>query len=258
MSIDYICNVKINNIINTSNNKNSIHHPFEWNFVLFSLIVFLLVAIILLDSLNIAYSQNLSSSSSLKANAGEDQYVEEGQPVILNAEDSVSSKPPIDAYKWFQIEPRTPLIDLENSNTSRASFTSPNLPSDGYFVFQLIVKDQNITDTDTVNIYVVEDLASKSNEIADGGYQPELCFDNRDNDLDGKIDLQDEECGVSALQQFLPGQVPLPPQSGVIPFNPNNPNSGGSGQFPSQQGQPGQILPGQPGQSSPGQPGQGQ
>jgi hypothetical protein len=252
--------VKTNNIINNSYNKNSIYQ-FEWNIVLFSLVVFLLVPIILLDSVNIVYSQTLSSSSSLKANAGEDQYVEEGQPVILNAEDSISSKPPIDSYNWFQIEPRTPLIDLENSNTSRASFTSPNLPNDGYFVFQLIVKDQNITDTDTVNIYVVEDLASKSEELTGGGYQPELCFDNRDNDLDGKIDLQDEECGVAALQQFIPGQVPLPPQSGGIPFNPNNPNSGGSGQFPSQQaqpGQPGQSSPGQPGQSSPGQPGQGQ
>jgi hypothetical protein len=256
MSINHIYIVLGNNIIhpNNNNNKNWIDHPFDWNFVLFSLIVFLFVPIIELDTLNNAYSQNLSSSSSLKANAGEDQYVEEGQPVILNAEDSVSSTPPIDAYKWFQIEPRTPLVDLENSNSSRASFTSPNLPSDGYFVFQLIVKDQNITDTDTVNIYVVEDLASKSKEIAGGGgYQPEQCFDGADNDLDGKIDLQDEECGMSSLQQF-PNQVPLPPQSGGIPFNPNNPDSG-SGQFPPQQGQgqQGQISPGQPGQLSPGQ-----
>ena len=252
MSINYIYIVETNNIINTINYKNSIHQ-FKWNFVLFSLIVFLLISIILLDSLNIAYSQNLSSSSSLKANAGEDQYVEEGQPVILNAEDSVSSSPPIDLYKWFQIEPRTPSIDLENSNTSRASFTSPNLPSDGYFVFQLIVQDQNVTDTDTVNIYVVEDLASKSEEITGGGYQPEQCFDGADNDLDGKIDLQDEECGMSSTQQS-PFQVPLPPQSGGIPFNPNNPG-GGSGQFPSQQGQPGQFPQeqGQPGQLPPGQ-----
>ena len=257
MSIDYIDIVKINNIINSNNNnKNSIHHQLEWNFILFSLIVFLLVAIILYDSLNIAYSQNLSSSSSLKANAGEDQYVEEGQPVILNAEDSVSSKPPIDAYKWFQIEPRTPLVDLENSNTSRASFTSPNLPSDGYFVFQLIVKDQNVTDIDTVNIYVVEDLASISKEITEGGgYQPEQCFDGADNDLDGKIDLQDEECGTSSLPQF-PNQPPRSPQSqsGGVPFNPNTPD-GGSMQVPSQPGQPGQFSPGQglPGQFSPRQ-----
>jgi hypothetical protein len=255
MSINYIYIVETNNLINTSNTKSSIPQ-FEWKNVLFSLVVLLLVVIILLSSVNIVYSQTLSSSSSLKANAGEDQYVEEGQPVILNAEDSISSTPPIDSYDWFQIEPRTPLVDLENSNTSRASFTSPNLPSDGYFVFQLIVKDQNITDTDTVNIYVVEDLASKSKELpGGGGYQPEQCFDGADNDLDGKIDLQDEECGMSAMQQF-PNQVPLPPQSGGIPFNPNNPGGQG-GQFPSQQGQPG-SFPQEPGQPGQGQQGQGQ
>jgi hypothetical protein len=255
MSINYIYIVETNNLINTSNNKSSIPQ-FEWNNVLFSLVVLLLVVIILLSSVNIVYSQTLSSSSSLKANAGEDQYVEEGQPVILNAEDSISSTPPIDSYDWFQIEPRTPLVDLENSNTSRASFTSPNLPSDGYFVFQLIVKDQNITDTDTVNIYVVEDLASKSKELpGGGGYQPEQCFDGADNDLDGKIDLQDEECGMSATQQS-PNQVPLPPQSGGIPFNPNNPGGQG-GQFPSQQGQPG-SFPQEPGLPGQGQQGQGQ
>jgi hypothetical protein len=259
MSINYIYIVESNNIIITSKYKNSIFH-FELNTVLFSLIVFLLISIILLDSLNIAYSQNLSGSSSLKANAGEDQYVEEGQPIILNAEDSVSSKPPIDSYNWYQIEPRTPRIDLENGNTSRASFTSPNLPTDGYFVFQLIVNDQNITDTDTVNIYVVEDLASKSDDITGGGYQPEQCFDGIDNDLDGKIDLQDEECGMSSIPQYS-NQVPLPPSSGGIPFNPNNPN-GQSGQFPSQQEQPGQSpsQQDQPGQLPPGQfsPQQGQ
>ena len=197
------------------------------------------------------YSQNLTSSSSLKANAGEDQYVEEGKPVILNAEDSVSSEPPIDSFNWVQLEPKTPIIDLENGNTSRASFTSPNLPNDGYFIFELVVKDQNVTDTDTVNVYVVEDLASTDKEITgNAGYQPEICFDGADNDLDGKIDLQDEECGLT----FSPGsplegplQGLLPPQSGGIPFNPNNPNGQPGlppGPFPPGQGQPGQGSPG--------------
>ena len=228
------------------------------------LIMFLLIYLILGNSVNMSYSQNLSSSSSLKANAGEDQYVEEGKPVILNAEDSLSSDPPIDSFNWIQIEPKTPIIDLENSNTARASFTSPNLPSDGYFIFGLVVKDQNLTDTDTVNVYVVEDLASIDKEITgNAGYQPEICFDGSDNDLDGKIDLQDEECGVT----FSPGapiQSPLPPQpGGGIPFNPNiqegqtglPPGQLPPGQGQPNQGQPGDLAPGQgsPGELSPGQ-----
>lgn len=228
------------------------------------LIMFLFVYLILGNSVNMSYSQNLSSSSSLKANAGEDQYVEEGKPVILNAEDSISSDSPIDSFNWIQIEPKTPIIDLENSNTSRASFTSPNLPSDGYFIFGLVVKDQNLTDTDTVNVYVVEDLASIDKEITgNAGYQPEICFDGSDNDLDGKIDLQDEECGVI----FSPGapiQSPLPPQPGQgIPFNPNIQNGQPGlppGQLPPGQGQPGQGQPGDlaPGQGSPGELSPGQ
>ena len=206
----------------------------------------------------------LDQLSSLKANAGEDQYVEEGKPVILNAEDSVSSEPPIDSFKWVQLEPKTPIIDLENGNTSRASFTSPNLPNDGYFIFELVVEDQNVTDTDTVNVYVVEDLASTDKEITgNAGYQPEICFDGVNNDLDGKIDLQDEECG-STFSPGSPLEGPveglLPPQSGGIPFNPNNPNGQPRfylpGPFPPGQGQPGQGSP-QPGSPGPGSPGQG-
>ena len=244
-------------------NNKKLFCQFLWNHSILSfLIMFLLTNLILWNSVDISYSQNLSSSSSLKANAGEDQYVEEGKPVILNAEDSISSDPPIDSFKWVQLEPKTPIIDLENGNTSRASFTSPNLPSDGYFIFGLVVKDQNVTDTDTVNVYVVEDLASTDKEITgNAGYQPEICFDGVDNDLDGKIDLQDEECGLtfspgSPLEGPLQGLVP--PQSGGIPFNPNNPNGQPGlppGPFPPGQGQPGQGSPGpgQPGKLPPGQ-----
>ena len=65
---------------------------------------------------------------------------------------------------------------------------------------------------------------------------------------------------MSSIPQYS-NESPLPPQSGGIPFNPNNPN-GQSGQFPSQQEQPGQSpsQQDQPGQLPPGQfsPRQGQ
>ena len=238
---------------NNNNNKRLFCQLPETHSILSFLIMFLLIDLILWNSVNISYSQNLSSSSSIKANAGEDQYVEEGKPVILNGEDSVSSDPPIDSFNWIQIEPKTPIIDLENSKTSRASFTAPNLPSDSYFIFGLIVRDQNLTDTDTVNVYVVEDLASIDKEITgEAGYQPEICFDGADNDLDGKIDLQDEECGLT----FSPGspiqgpEGPFPPQPGGIPFNPNIQPGLPPGQLPPGQGQPGELSPG------PGQPGE--
>jgi hypothetical protein len=234
--------------------------------------MFLLIGIILNVSFNIVFAQKLSDTISLKANAGEDQYVEEGQPVILNAEDSVSSDPPMDIYKWLQAEPNNPVIDLENGDSQKASFIAPNLPREQYFVFQLIVQDNNITDTDTVNIYVVEDLSTINKGQDDGSpasYQPEICYDGSDNDLDGEIDLQDEDCGMR-LMQDLPNQVPLETQRGQLPSNPslegpagplpNNPyddpyfDSPQRGPIPPQQGQ---VIP-TPGQPETGQSGQGQ
>jgi hypothetical protein len=216
--------------------------------------MFLLSLTIIFNSLNTTYAQILSSTISLKANAGEDQYVEEGQPVILNAEYSVSSDPPIDSYRWLQLEPQDPKVELENSNTSRASFTSPNLPNPGNIAFQLIVQDGNITDTDTVNIYVVEDI-STIDDLKEGGpanYQPEICFDGSDNDLDGKIDIQDEDCGTTFIPQN-PSQRPFPSTpGGGGGLNPNLPG-GILGQiFPPSQIQPGHEHA-QPGQIHPGQ-----
>ena len=69
----------------------------------FSLFIFVLLTILFLNFTNNIYAQKLTESISLKANAGEDQNVEEGQPVILNAEDTLSSNPPIDAYLWRQV-----------------------------------------------------------------------------------------------------------------------------------------------------------
>jgi hypothetical protein len=223
--------------------------------ILFPFLLSLIPNLILIDYFITTYAQTLSGTLSLKANAGEDQYVEEGQPVILNAEDSVSSEPPIDSFVWLQLEPKDPKVELENSNTSRASFTSPNLPQPGNIVFQLIVQDGNITDTDTVNIYVVEDL-SIIDTLREGGpanYQPEICFDGSDNDLDGKIDLQDEDCGMTFIPQN-PNQRSFPPNTGIGPFNPNIQGGQLGNTFP-----PSQIQP-QPEQAQPGQiqPGQGQ
>jgi K319L-like, PKD domain len=259
------------------NNKRSYVINFSFSYPTLILITFLLISIILEDTVNNVFAQYLSSTFSLKANAGEDQYVEEGNPVILNAEDSVSSDPPIDLYRWFQVEPKNPQIDLENSDSARASFTAPNLPHDQYFIFQLIVQDRNITDMDTVNIYVVEDLSSIKKLQGSGGgsaasYQPEICYDGIDNDLDGEIDLQDDDCGMrlmrdasnlGLLEEAQRGQIfndpSLEGQTGkIIPYNPyNDPyfENQQRGPLPPQQG--GQIQQGQI-QPSPGQPNTGQ
>jgi hypothetical protein len=199
----------------------------------YALLVFLILNVLLpvVNLINGVDAQNLSSSISVKANAGEDQYVEEGQPVILNAEDSLSSKPPIDKYMWRQVEPNNPVIDLENADTSRASFTAPNLPEGQHFIFQLLVKDENITDVDTVTIFVVEDLSSIESSKGPGlTYEPEICYDGWDNDLDGLIDIQDPECGSPT--GFPPSYSQIPPVSPQHPSQPQFPMQGESSRIP--------------------------
>ena len=168
----------------------------------FLFLTFLLFTTIIITYFqNFCYAQYISDSVWLKADAGKDQFSEEGKQVILNAENTRSSDLPIDSYSWVQVEPKNPLLQIKNSNTSKASFLSPNLPYDSNFVLQLIVKDGNITDLDLVNIFIAEDLNSinKVKNISEGSYQPEQCSDGSDNDLDGKIDIQDEECNLKII-----------------------------------------------------------
>ena len=255
-----------------NNNKRSSNFilTFSHSTFFLVLVMFLFISIALEGTFTYSFGQNLSNTISLKANAGEDQYVEEGQPVILNAEDSTSSDLPIDIFRWFQVEPRNPLIDLENGDSQKASFIAPNLPREQYFVFQLIVKDANVTDTDTVNIYVVEDLASINTlkDSSSASYQPEICYDGSDNDLDGEIDLQDKDCGMRILQNS-PTQVPngggqeglaqsdpyLEGQAGQVPYDPYSDTEQGG--LPLQPGQLPQSQPQQQQQQSPSQPNPG-
>ena len=189
------------------------------NNIFFLFITFLIFTTVIITFFqNFCYAQYISNSVWLKADAGEDQISEEGKQVILNAENTRSSDLPIDSYSWIQVEPKNPLLQIKNSNTSKASFLSPNLPYDSNFVFQLIVKAGNITDLDLVNIFIAEDLNSinKVKNVSGGSYQPEQCSDGGDNDLDGKIDIQDEECNLQQPVGQMQPDLGGPLQSGQM------------------------------------------
>ena len=40
---------------------------------------------------------------------------------------------------------------------------------------------------------------NKVKNVSEKSYQPEQCFDGSDNDSDGKIDIQDEECNLKII-----------------------------------------------------------
>ena len=97
-----------------------------------------------------------STSVSLKANAGDDMSVIEGQVVTLDATKSFTEDPPIDSFSWKQVYPESPKLSLSNNNTANPSFVVPGLPVEMIFTFELEIIDDEQSDTDTVNIYVTK------------------------------------------------------------------------------------------------------
>ena len=148
-----------------------------------------------------------STSISLKANAGEDMSVIEGQSVTLDATNSFTEDPPMESFSWKQIFPGSPKLSLSNSNTANPSFVVPGLPIEMIFTFELKITDDGENDTDTINIYVTKSYEIRSYPSPNQFVEPEKCFDNIDNDRDGKIDMQDEECGGGSSIPFSPGSL---------------------------------------------------
>ncbi len=100
----------------------------------------------------------LSVNAAPAADAGPDQTVNEGSSVTLNG--SGSSDPDGDSltYRWTQVSGIA--VNLNNSTSALATFTSPDIDQDETVVFQLTVKDEGgleSTDRCTVNISMVNE-----------------------------------------------------------------------------------------------------
>jgi hypothetical protein len=89
------------------------------------------------------------------ANAGPDQTVDKGVVVTLNGSNSTDPDDGIASYLWKQTG-GSPAVTLTGADTAQASFTSPDVGSDGVaLVFQLTVTDNHgLQDTDTCIVNV--------------------------------------------------------------------------------------------------------
>ena len=95
-----------------------------------------------------------------KADAGPDQTVREGDTVVLDGSNS-SPRPFIAAYFWQQTG-GNPTVVLEDADTAKASFTAPNVESEGAsLTFRLTVSYffwfTADTDSTIVNVRFVND-----------------------------------------------------------------------------------------------------
>ncbi len=105
------------------------------------------------------YFINIEANLPPIANAGQDQSVNEGAPVVLNGSGSTDGDDGIAAYAWTQTG--GPSVTLENANTAAPSFTAPFVNEATDLVFSLQVTDvSGQADTDTVTIRVTNSAAN--------------------------------------------------------------------------------------------------
>jgi hypothetical protein len=88
------------------------------------------------------------------SDAGADQTVQEGSPVILDGSGSFDPDVETVTYHWTQI--LGPAVTLSGANTVTPSFVAPNVgPAGGTLVFDLTVTDPHaLTGSDSVSIHI--------------------------------------------------------------------------------------------------------
>ena len=91
----------------------------------------------------------------LAADAGADQTVDEGDPVRLDGRESTAPDDEELTYSWRQTRGR-PTVTLEGARTVRPSFTAPDVTADTRLTFTLTVSADGESDTDTVNVTVLD------------------------------------------------------------------------------------------------------
>ena len=93
----------------------------------------------------------ISPPDALRAYAGEDRTVDEGDAVTLDG--GGSSGPAGLSYAWTQTA-GTPTVSLTGANTDRPSFTAPEVPGITVLTFRLTVTAGGASASDTVDIRV--------------------------------------------------------------------------------------------------------
>ena len=91
----------------------------------------------------------------LAADAGPDQTVDEGDSVRLDGRESTAPDGEDLTYSWRQTRGR-PTVTLTGARTVRPSFTAPDVTADTRLTFTLTVSADGASDTDTVNVTVLD------------------------------------------------------------------------------------------------------
>ena len=93
------------------------------------------------------------ASSSVLANAGQDQEVEEGAEVFLDG--SASADPDGDPLTFLWVQREGPAVELLDASTASAHFVAPQVNVDTQLAFTLSVDDGETSATDEVRVTVI-------------------------------------------------------------------------------------------------------
>jgi hypothetical protein len=157
----------------------------------------------------------ITENSAPVSDAGNDQTVEEGDPVTLNGLKSTDPDDNIASYSWKQTGGTS--VSLSNSNGVETSFTAPNVATDSEtMTFQLTIQDTDgMQDVDscviTVNRIAVVD--SDGDGVPDSQdafpYDPNESLDTDADGYGNNTDTDDDNDGMPDTWELEYGLNPL-------------------------------------------------
>ena len=146
------------------------------------------------------------------ADAGQDQKIDEGKTVILDASHSSHPDGTIASYQWNQIE--GPSVTLSDPSAASPTFAAPEVDSNEVaLIFRVtVIDEEGLQNTDACVIYLTDVVFDDSDEDGMADNWEIKYFDTLGRDGFGDFDRD----GISDVDEYLNGTDPLKETPGDI------------------------------------------